>query len=47
MKSILNKISAIKENQGDNFKLASAVVVGILLLSFIGASFYVLISSLS
>ncbi len=44
MKAILNKVRNFKD-QDDNFKLGSAIAVGCLLLAFIGATIYVLLSS--
>jgi uncharacterized membrane protein (DUF485 family) len=44
MKAILKKIPAFRDKD-DNFRLGSAIAVGFLLISFIGAAIYVLLSS--
>lgn len=46
MKAILNKVRDFAD-PGDNFKLGRAIAVAFLLVAFVGATIYVLMSSLA
>jgi hypothetical protein len=45
MKSVLDRISAVLEEPGGKYHLLTTISVVLLVLSFMGASLYVLITS--
>lgn len=45
MEPVTKKLSAVKAEASEDFNLAGAITVMLILLLFIAASFYVLISS--
>jgi len=46
MQQILERIGVVKNENGDSFSKGSAVVLFLLLLTFIGSTVYILIDSL-
>jgi hypothetical protein len=44
---MLQDIGVLKDENGDGFRPVSAVIMMILMLTFIGAGIYILVSSLS
>jgi hypothetical protein len=45
MKSVMQRISAVKEDQGEGTSLFAMIGVILLVLTFTGASLYVLVNS--
>ncbi|HEY1112565.1 MAG TPA: hypothetical protein VGE66_03360 [Chitinophagaceae bacterium] len=45
MKTILERMGVIREESNDDFNLGAAIVMIMLFLTFIGTSFYILVSS--
>jgi hypothetical protein len=45
MKSIWEQLGVVKEDTNEDFNMGAAIVMMILFLTFIGTSFYILVSS--
>jgi hypothetical protein len=45
MKSILEQLGVVKEESNEDFNWGATIVMIVLLLTFIGTSFYILVSS--
>ena len=45
MKSILENLGVVKKERDDDFNWGAAIIMILLLLTFIGTSFYILIAS--